>query len=78
MNTYIFYVKNDKGRTINTYTKTCKRPQSTKLYKDLLSLLDKDNNVHSIGYSISSDFEVEKFVNWEDRSANRGGTIYDY
>jgi len=56
MYTYIFYTKNDKGQTIRTYTKICKRPTATKLYKQLLKALDNNKEIHSIGYSIANEF----------------------
>ena len=56
MYTYIFYKQNDKGQKIKTYTKICKRPKATKIYKQLLKALETDKIIHSIGYTIANEF----------------------
>ncbi len=38
---FTFEITNSKGQTIKKYNKFCKQPTRTKIYKQLLTMLDK-------------------------------------
>ena len=57
MELYIFYIKYNTGK-VKTYNKICRKPELTKLYKNLINLLNRDHNnlINTVGYSVASDF----------------------
>jgi len=54
MQNYIFYIKDNDREIIKTYKKTCIKPERTKIYKNLISALNNDNEnlISSVGYYI--------------------------
>ncbi len=51
-----FYMKDKEGNTIKTYNKFCVRPASTKHYKHIINMLEReDNNVFSVGYTTNTN-----------------------
>jgi hypothetical protein len=54
MQNYIFYIKDNHRKIIKTYKKTCIKPERTKIYKNLISALNNDNEnlISSVGYYI--------------------------
>ena len=54
MQNYIFYIKDNDMEIIKTYKKTCIKPEITKIYKNLISALNNDNEnlISSVGYYI--------------------------
>ena len=54
---YIFETLNKEGKIIDTYTRKCVIPERTKIYKDILNMLnDNSNPTESIKYYIELPF----------------------
>ena len=56
MYTYYFKTFNDKNEELKTYVKICTRPKRTKLYKNLLNLIDR-NIIHGFEYCVASELK---------------------
>jgi len=50
MQQYVFYIEKLNGSKFIEVIKTCKRPRSTNIYKDLINRIDT-NKIISFGYS---------------------------
>jgi hypothetical protein len=54
---YIFETFNKEGEITNRYSKECIQPKRTKIYKDILNMLNDNNNpTESIKYYIGLPF----------------------